>query len=48
MDKDDIENEAPLLFGLKKQTPYQVPDGYFNTLPDNIQRLLATNRNKPE
>ncbi|MBL7926142.1 MAG: hypothetical protein JNK61_04455 [Bacteroidia bacterium] len=41
MDKDDIENEAPLLFGLKKQTPYQVPDGYFNTLPDNIQKAVS-------
>ncbi len=33
---DNLDKEAPLLHGIPKENPFQVPDGYFDALPSKI------------
>lgn len=37
----NLEKEAPLLYGIPKNNPFVVPDGYFDSLPAQI---MAKNR----
>lgn len=41
MEDDNIKNEAPILFGLKKHEPFNAPDGYFESLPNRLQKNIA-------
>ncbi len=37
---EDLKKLAPLLFSLKKENPYKVPNGYFDELPSIIQEKI--------
>ncbi len=36
----ELESLSPLLAGIPKTTPFEVPEGYFGSLQDNISQLL--------
>jgi len=48
--KEELETLSPLLSGLKKQMPFSVPQGYFETLPTGSHGLheASAKTNKPE
>lgn len=41
---NDIKSLAPTLFGIKKQNPFSVPDGYFDDLPNIIRNSINENK----
>ena len=44
-DREELEKMAPTLFGLKKDQLGNVPDGYFDELPQRIQEAVASKEN---
>lgn len=40
-DNDELKKIAPMLFSLKKDTPFKVPVGYFDELPMLIQERVV-------
>jgi hypothetical protein len=38
--EEEIEREAPALFGIPKQDGFEVPDGYFDSLAGNISSFV--------
>jgi len=38
---NDIKDQAPTLFSIEKQNPFEIPDGYFDELPNIIQSKIA-------
>ncbi|HIE44793.1 MAG TPA: hypothetical protein EYG80_05255 [Flavobacteriaceae bacterium] len=37
----NIENEAPILFGLKKENTLKVPNAYFDKLPEELLKIAS-------
>lgn len=42
----DIEQEAPILFGIEKKHNLNTPKGYFENLPNQLQNIAAKPKNK--
>lgn len=42
----NIENEAPILFGLKKGNTLIVPDAYFDKLPEDLLKIANRKESK--
>ncbi len=42
----NIENEAPILFGLKKENTLIVPDAYFDKLPEDLLKIANRKESK--
>lgn len=40
-DLEELKEEAPLLTSIPKYNPFEIPTGYFDTLPTTIQQLVA-------
>lgn len=38
--KDELESISPLLSGISKQMPYEIPDNYFNKISEDIPVLI--------
>ena len=45
--EENIKNEAPLLFSLKKENSLKVPKGYFEQLPEQLMNI-TTQESKPK
>ena len=44
-DREELEKMAPTLFGLKKDRLGNVPDGYFDELPQRMQEAISSKEN---
>ncbi len=45
---DELKELSPAVAAINRQLPYQVPAGYFDTLPDTIKARIADGRSLPE
>lgn len=43
---DELKNIAPKLSGIPKKNNFDVPSGYFDSLPEKIQNKIEANTNK--
>ena len=42
----NIENDAPILFGLKKENTLTVPNAYFDKLPEELLKIASKKQSK--
>ena len=46
-DHEELERNAPILFGIPKTDPFAVPDGFFERFPHEVQaRIVAQNNTR--
>ena len=46
IEDEELKKSAPFLFGMEKKNDFQVPDGYFDRLPSEIQDKIIEMENK--